>query len=383
MNTSKANGYNKLLVFFLIAVLLIFAFGFVADGWQLVQVPDEDNNGKTEDENGNADENKDPTQDENGGGENEPEIPEEPNEPEIYVPEYVDYLTGLETTEELAKKRPISFVMNSSSPLYSISRASIIAEFPLENGDSRLLAFATDTDKLGKVGALSQTRGYISNISKSFGSILVSCGSDDRKDYETVDVAASHFDLTKFTGYHYTEFQTYCYSNGDLIDAGIANANIGTAVNSRQLLPYVFNEFGAEAILGEANAKSVVIPYSADNVTELYYSEDIGGYTFAKNGAVKTDMLYDKCAVFENAFILFADTVTYEGADGVEMIMSTIGCGTGYYVTEGTLMNISWSVTASGDMTFTSEEGERLVINRGSSYIGFFKSSRVDEIKIS
>ena len=383
MNTSKANGYNKLLVFFLIAVLLIFAFGFVADGWQLVQVPDEDNNGKTEDESGNADENKDPTQDENGEGENEPEIPEEPKEPEIYIPEYVDNLTGLETTEELAKRRPVSFVMNSSSPLYSISGASIIAEFPLENGDSRLLAFATDTDKLGKVGALSQTRGYISNISKSFGSILVSCGSDDRKDYESVDVAASHFDLTKFTGYHYTEFQTYCYSNGDLIDAGIANANIGTAVNSRQLLPYVFNEFGAEAITGGANAKSVVIPYSADNVTELYYSEDIGGYALVKNGAVKTDLLCDKSVTFENAFILFADTVTYEGADGVEMIMSTIGCGTGYYVTEGTLMNISWSVTSSGDMTFTSEEGERLVINRGSSYIGFFKSSRVDEIKIS
>lgn len=383
MNTSKANGYNKLLVFFLIAVLLIFAFGFVADGWQLVQVPDEDNNGKTDDENGDADENKDPNQDKNGDDGQEPEVPEEPKEPEIYIPEHVDYLTGLETTEELSRRRPISFVMNSSSPLYSISRAQIIAEFPLENGESRLLAFATDTDKLGKVGALSPTRAYISNISKSFGSILVSCGNDDTKEYQRVDVASSHFDLTKFTGYHYTEFQSFCYSNGDLIDAGISNANIGTATNNRLLLPYVFNAFGAEDIVGETTAKSVVIPYSADNVTELYYSEDAGGYTFVKNGSVKTDMLCDKSVVFENAFILFADTVTYEGADGVQMIMSTIGSGTGYYVTGGTLINISWSVTSSGDMTFTSETGERLVINRGSSYIGFFKSSRVDEIKIS
>ena len=92
---------------------------------------------------------------------------------------------------------------------------------------------------------------------------MVSLSSaSDTREYEKADVTSSHFDLTKYSGYHYTEFSTYCYSNGDLLDAGIANANIGTAINSRQLLPYVFNDFGAEDIKGAESAKSVVIPYS-------------------------------------------------------------------------------------------------------------------------
>lgn len=371
MNKTKSNSYGKLLVFFLVAVALVCAFGFAADGWQL-NTDTEPDSGKAEGESGNTDENTDGNTD----GE------EITNEPEIYVPEYVNYITGLETSEELSLTRPLAFLMSTSTPLYGISSAELMIEFPTEDGNTRLLTFITDTDVLGKIGSVCPTRAYISNLAKSFGGILVSNGKDDTKNYESLSIAGSHFDLSLHTGYHYTEYTHFAYTNSDLIGAGVLNANISTIINSRPTLPYTFTEFGADAVLGTETAKKIVIPFSDLSDSEFRYSETDGVYSFLKGSSLKKDMLNDKSPTFTNVFVLFADTVTYEGEEGVEMVMDTLGGGKGYYFTGGTLTRTNWSVD-NGQMTFTDESGDTLEINRGTSYIGFMKSSKISSIQIS
>ena len=372
MNTSKSNSYGKLLVFFLIAVILVFAFGFVADGWQSDTEPEPDSG-----DNDNNDNNTDKADENTDGQENESK------EPEVYIPTYVNNLTGLEVTEEDSKKRHTCFVMSSSAALYGISSADLIAEIPIENGSTRLVAFMSDSSVLGKIGSIEPTRGYISNIAKNFGASLISYGNDDTKIYASADISASHFDLTKYTGYHYTEYTQFVYTNGDLINAGLSNSGIASASSAKPMLPYVFTDFGAEAVVGTDNAKTVIIPYADGAETELYYSAADGLYTFAKSGTVKHDMLNDKTVKFQNVFILFADTVTYETKDGSQMIMNTVGSGSGYYITGGTAINITWSATESGSVSFYDELGERLTVNRGSFYIGYVKSSLTDEVKLS
>ncbi len=373
MNTSKSNSYAKLLVFFLIVAILIFAFGFVADGWQSDTDPDTDN-GNID----NNDDNKSDEADENTDGNRN-----ETDKPQIYIPEYVNYLTGLEITEEISKKRHTSFVMDPTAAMYGISSADVVVELPIENGKTRLLVFTADISSLGKIGAIAPTRGYISNIAKCLGATIVSNGNDDTKVYTACDIGSSNFDLTRYTGYHYTEYTQFAYSNGDLINAGLSNASIGSSSSQKPILPYTFTEFGADDTLGDVSAKTVVLPAGQENETELHYSESDRLYTFVKGGSVKNDMLTDKTVKFKNAFILFADTVTYENKDGVQMIMNTIGNGEGYYITDGTAMSITWSISESGTMCFYDEGGTRLTVNRGISYIGFVKSSQSDHVKIS
>lgn len=374
MNTSKAGNYGKMIAFFIVAVILLCSFGFAADGWQsLATQPD---SGKVEDTNDNADENTD-------GGDENPEVPIEPSEPEIYIPEYVNFITGTETSGELARSRPTCFVMSSASPLYGTSGADLIAEFPLEDGTTRLLVFTQDARSLGKIGSIAPSRRYISNVAKFFGAISVLNGYDDTVDYVGCDMTSSAFDLSVHSGYHYTEYTHFAYSNGALINAGIANANIGTAVNARQPLPYTFTPFGGEDILGDTSARSIILPFSSSSETELYYSEEDKTYLFSKGGISKNDMLNDGEVRFDNAFILFADTVTYESAEASEMVMDTVGAGIGYYFTRGTAVKIIWESDAAGTMTFYTEGGEKLTVNRGSSYIGFLKSSMINDVKFS
>lgn len=372
MNKSKIGSYGKILTFTVVATALICIFGFSADGWQSINNKEPDS-GNTEDEIGKADENTD--------GDNEEG--EAPSEPEVYIPEYVNALTGLESSGELARMRPTAFVMSSTSPTYGIHGADIIAEFPTESGETRFLVFQSEVYSLGKIGSITPTRRYISNIAKYFGAILVSSGSDDEIEYSGCDMTSSSFDLSLHSGYHYTEFTHFNYSNGALITAGVANANIGTAINSRLPLPYSFTEFGAEPLVGTESAKSVSIPYSQASETEMYYSEKDGKYTFSKGGVTKNDMLNDKPVQFTNVFILFADTVTYESAEATELVMNTDGKGVGYYLTQGTVINIRWEATDDGTLNFYTDSGERLTVNRGSSYIGFIKSSLHESVKFN
>ena len=234
-----------------------------------------------------------------------------------------------------------------------------------------------------KIGSIAPTRSFISNISKFFGAITVSVGNDDSVEYVGCDMKNSHFDLSLYSGYHYTEFTHFNYSNGALINAGISNANIGTATNTLHTLPYNFAEFGGEKILGSLQAKSIILPYSQGSETELYYSEAEMKYTFAKAGTVKNDMLNDSKVCFDNVFVLFADTVTYESDEASEMVMDTLNEGDGYYITYGTAIKIKWQANETGNLIFMTEDGKALTVNRGTSYIGYVKSSLKNSVKIN
>ena len=67
--------------------------------------------------------------------------------------------------------------------------------------------------------------------------------------------------------------------------------------------------------------------------------------------------------------------VTYEMANGTETVVRSESSGSGYYVTAGTLTEIRWSADASGSLSFVTLSGEGLTVNRGNSYIGYYKAS--------
>ncbi len=364
MNKQKANGYAKLLVFFLVAVILIFAVGLVADGWQKsdAESVSEENNDKTaEGDSEKVDDNKDPTQD----------TTEEDKEPEVYVPIYFDRLSGLETTEILALKRHTAFIFDSSSPLYGISSAVMLIEIPVENGQTRLIAYINDYNTLGKIGSLTATRDYISAVGEYFGGSVLCFG----KDSLTSTGTNSHiFDLSNTTGFYYTEYNIFTYTNGNLLLGALAGGGTGSASPSFTL-PYSHVEYGKESIRFSKSASSIILPYSELGASELKYSVQDKKYTYIKGGNVKNDLLNSNICKYDNCIVLFSDTVTYETESGTEMELKTGSSGKGYYFTEGTYTEITYSVDNNGVMSLLGSTGEKLTVNRGKTYIGYLKSS--------
>ena len=95
----------------------------------------------------------------------------------------------------------------------------------------------------------------------------------------------------------------------------------------------------------------------------------------SKSGKTKNDLLTGEIASYTNVFILFSNCITYESAYGVQTVTDILGGGYGYYASGGGLTEIRWRIDENKNLVFESLNGERLVVNRGNSYIGYYKSS--------
>lgn len=376
MKSSKNGGLLRSLSFLMIAVILIGTIGFAAGGLQSDPNVEPDSGKSDKEQNGEADENTD-------GKEENNKVPEEPEEPEIYIPEYVNYLTGLEVTEAVSRNRPLGFVISSNAPMYGISSTSLVFEFPIEDGTTRLLTYQTDVKSIGKIGSVTYTRQFITNIAEYFGGAIISHGNDDTVKYDGFGDSVEHFDLSEHTGYHYSEHNKFIYTNGDLINAGLSNAGLSAISKPKVNMPFNFTEFGEESMSFDVRAETVILPFSDANQTEFVYSKEQNDYLFTKDGTAVTDLINGKTTSFNNLFILFSDSVTYETSEASELVMDTVNGGDGYYITNGTACKIKWSVDDLGNMILTDTDGAKLKINRGRSYFSFFKSSKLGDISIA
>jgi hypothetical protein len=217
-------------------------------------------------------------------------------------------------------------------------------------------------------------------MSHFFGGIVISYGNDDVIPYDIFDTSELEFDLSKNQGSYHRENAKYVYTSYEKLTSFLdtVRKDFGEAYKNS---PFDFVSDGI--ITGVSEATTVTLPYSDKSATSLYYSEKTGKYLFYKGGNRKVDMLSGKNVSFDNVFVLFADATTYEKSSGTELVMDVMSGGKGYYVTKGTLTEFTWGLNELGELNFYSLSGERLTVNTGNSYIGFYKSSESTKVKIS
>ena len=371
MNKTISSNPVRLIAFFLTAIILACTFGFTVDGWQDLSGDNSDNDKPSNDTQVDG---------ENSNSQDTPSEDTPTNTPEVYIPEFTNKITGLEISEEEAKSQKIALIIDGNLPLYGISSADMLCEIPIENEEFRYLAFIPKNNGLWKIGSIAPTRGYISNIVKFFGAAILSYGSDDMIDYPKCDTTGQHIDLSINKGYHYTENPRGIYTNQDLLLGAISDSKIALNQNADSPLPFVHREFGQDNLCyTENHAESVVIE-SGEYKREFRFDAESKTYSVYKNGEAIKDALTEELAVFMNCFILFADSVTYDRTEVNQMVMDTIGSGSGYYITNGSYTEIKWSAASGGIMTFYSQSGEKLTVNRGKIYLSFVKSSLSDAI---
>ena len=362
MNKAKKQGVARAIAFLLLATALILTVGFAANG----KNASENEDAKNPDASGDGDLIKDPVADDSEGGGKEE------------LPSFFDPLTGEVITREELGVGYLAFTFDSSSPIYGLSDAAILIEMPIENGGSRFLQYRRSDKLPGKIGTLCPTRDFITDISEYFGGALIYYGNDGMThDEERTD---GGFDLSENFGYSYTEYTHYNYTNGDLILAGLANLSIAKDGGVR--IPFSFVGYKEDETIPADKAYKLSLPYSEQNLTELVYSKELKEYLIYKAGEPVKDLITGKTQSYKNGFILFSDSVTYETADDSELILDTAG-GEGLYFTNGAYERILWSVDDSGKLVFTDDNGEILTVNRGKSYISFFKSSAKASVKIN
>ncbi len=368
---NQNSNFLKLLAAVVIGAIFILAIGIAVSGWQ--KDSNGENSGEDGNTTGNADNQNGDTDSIEGGTADNIQPQDKPKEPE-----FINYLTGLGCDQSAVSNIPFMFVSDPNSSTYGISDAELVIEVPVEKGDTRLAIFRSNVSGLGKIGSLVSTRDYITALSKFFGGLTVAYGDDDIISYDSVP-ATLHLDLSKRLEAVYKENGKNIYTDSELLHEYVNDEKLDTQTLKNQVLPYTLCEFGKK-IVGKTSATSVILPYSETNTSALIYNDENGKYLFSKNSEQKIDMLSGNEVEFTNVFILFADSITYELSCGTETVTDTAGGGTGYYISGGTLTEIRWSIDQYGNMIFKDLDSNKLTVNRGNSYIAFYKASESTKV---
>lgn len=356
MNTAKISNYNKLIAFFLIIVALLSVLVVSANGWQ-----DDSPFWDDESDLGNSDINdkKDPEKSPTDG--KEPDAPTE-------TQKYYHHITGIEIQQEKYGDSQIAYVIDGNSPLCGVTDCNVLIEFPIESGKTRYVMISDKGADLVKIGSITYSRYFISNLASSFGATVISLGNDDAVEYEHVNWDEHILDLKSNAGSYYTEYTYFTYTSSKLIAKTILSAPTLSSI-----LPYNFTE-GTTDPTTKTVAETINLPY--ENSTSLVYSPDQGKYCLCKHGSDKIDVSTPKKVEFTNIFVLYADSMTYETADKTQVVINTLGSGKGYYAFEGYAEEITWCMDNEGNLTFKDTNGEKVHIGRGSTYIAYVKSSK-------
>ena len=365
MKQTKTSSLYRLVAFLLITIVLIGIVGVVADGAR-TKDNTSDKTPPTANQSGSETENND-------GNTNE----ESNQQPTPELPKLTHYLTGLVTDESSAASIPLAYVVDPSSPLYGISSAYLTVEFATELGGSRMLLFAAQNPNLGKIGSITQTRGYINNLVSYFGGILVHNGTDGKTAGKEFDLGDAYLNLAASNKYAYSEGSRELYTNGQLMDSALENARIPTRYATIPTVPFHFRT-GKMAV--GSKAASVTIPYGTGNEVTLVYDSILEEYKMYRGTQIASDPLYRTELSYTNVLTLFCDAVTYEGSDSTTTVLDTVSGGSGYYFSMGAYQKIIWSTTEDGRMVLTDSAGVPLEMNAGTTYLSFYKASEKSKI---
>ena len=372
MKNTRSAGLSKAFAAILISAVFILTVGMVASGWGAA--PEKENSSDIGNNTENADDLNGDTENEDGTADN---ISNSTNEETI--PEFTYYLTGLECESAAANLLPTVFSIDPGAPLYAIDGSEMVIEIPTENGYTRMLVFKSDTSALGKIGALAPTRDYMGALVKLFGGISVANGNDDLVNYSSIPSTLA-IDLRNYTDCVYRENGNNLYTDTNLLDSMLNEEGIDKVNYKSSFSPFKFADFGKE-IVNNTAATKISIPYG-NEATELTYDAISGKYLLSKGERAKIDLLSGKQLSYKNAFVLFADTTTYDRSYGTQLVVETAQKGTGYYFTNGTMQEIRWRVDG-GELIFENLNGNTLTVNRGNSYIAYYRSSTSNEVTFS
>ena len=374
MEKNKLNGFSKFIALFIISALVISVVIFTASGDGAVVLPDSGNI-SIKDQSNSTGTNPPYLSD----GSDNLDAPGDDDASTESPTVFINKITGLEITENEYNARAYGIVIDPNLSVYGLSFADFAVEFPMETGASRMLFFSTSDEVLWKVGALMPTRKYINNISKYFGGIIVANGIDDSVEYRT-NYDGAFLDVSKHTDCTYTENGKSLYTSENLLEIALNRTHYVNNDNTYTSSPYIISVDGVTD--GIKCANSVIIPYSDKNTTHLIYDGSIGKYVYTKNSEQKIDMLSGARVEYDNAFILFANSTTYENSNTSELVIDTEGGGVGYYFSGGKMNELRWS-SNDGVMTFKNLMGETLNVNQGTSYISFYKASECGNITMN
>lgn len=319
------------------------------------------------------------TVEETPGTENTEETTEEePEEVDPYAGMAKNPLTGLYIPEEEAANRPLAVMINNlhkALPQSGIAEADIIYECLAEGEITRLVAiFQTMTGE--KIGPVRSARNYYTYFALDNDAVYIHHGGSDggyaairNRDVDSLDgmndTTAFWRDQQRMNMAGMYEHSSYISAEG--VYESCADHGYTMTEEAGYQGMFQFYDEETEPMSGTA-ASTVKVHYSDYQVGEFYYDATTGQYERWQSGSPQIDDQTGETLTFKNILIQSVNMRVIDDAGRRDVDL--VGSGTGYYITEGKCIAITWEKpNYYTPTTWYGDDGNELVLNPGKTWV--------------
>ena len=302
---------------------------------------------------------------------------------EDVIPEgmYRSELTGELISEEIKNQRPIAAMVDNDSralPHYGINQADVVYEMmnSTHNGRvTRLMVLVKDWKNIEQLGSIRSLRPTNIMLASEWNAIVCHDGGPYHNDAYlakgyTDNLSGGFARIDNGKPREFTEYIT----TGEL-EKRIASAGYSEEYNeyANEGPHFQFatesNQVDLSTMANSQACTKVTLPFR-NNESYLVYNEESQTYDYFEHGGAHIDAGdNNKQTTFKN--VIIQDVTFTELDENGYMVFNCIGEGRwGWYITNGTAMQITWKKTSDNDVTrFYDFDGNEITVNVGKTYI--------------
>lgn len=305
--------------------------------------------------------------------------------PEDAKPSIIKKSTTTTTTKvvkivnEKTESRPFAVMINNAPaarPVQSgLQDAYIVYEIIVEGGITRYMALFLDQNT-ARIGSIRSSRHYFLDYALENDAIYVHCGYSPQARADFSKLGVDRIEAgTSSNSWRDKELrsQGYAYEHTLFTSIEKLNNNVGkkrTKRNNDLLLNYTVDEVDLSKMENAKLANEVLIKYSNVNKTGYTYDAENKVYKRTVNGKEHVDYVAKNQYTVKNIITYQVKNTTIEGGGKGRQTIDNIGSGTGYYITDGYAVPITWTKSSRKSQTvYKYTNGEEIKFNDGNTFI--------------
>lgn len=300
-------------------------------------------------------------------------------------------LTGEWIDEETASQRPFAVMMGNTkiaTPQYGLCAADVIYESPVEGSETRLMPIYQDYQSVDKICSIRSCRLYYIDWALEFDAIYGHYGqaylAKDMLSEDYVDNLSGLSGALENTMYFRDSDRKAphnAYTTGEGIQEGIRIMEYETQHREDYESHYRFNEDDEKEIqLSDGQDAAVVQPGYLVNKPWFVYNTETGLYERFQNGAPQVDAGDGSQAAVKNILLQVCDWYVADEEAGYLSIDTRSG-GTGYYITNGKAIPVTWSKASQTAPTkYFDSDGNEITMNQGKTWVCIIQDTYADRV---
>ena len=282
----------------------------------------------------------------------------------------------LNIVHEESKSRPYAIMINNvegARKLQSgLQDAYMVYELMVEGGITRYLALFLD-QTTERIGSIRSARHYYLDYALENDAIYVHHGYSPqaREDWSKLGVDRIEVNESTTGWRDKSASKTYeftLFTNIEKLGKGIRSKR--TERNKDLLLNYSVDNIDISQMEGAIPANKVDIKYSSNTTTNYKYDTDNNIYLRSVNDKSQNDYVTGKQLTVKNIIVYKVKYSNIQGDDKGRQTIDNVGNGTGYYISNGYAVPITWKKDSRSSATiYKYNNGKEIQVNDGNTFI--------------